>query len=191
MSVAHSEHVTQPDPVEQVIVPRAPYPPSFVARFTAFIQRLPLPYGRTYLLLFTVQSLFTHALSWLDGWLPVYEFSPILLLFPFCRSGSSTGGCCPRSAGCWPWRTGWVLKLFHEWFPEQDVEYEARVARAVQATGLTVPDVGEIVRVAGRLGLEYCAWLPIVAAARLSEGIEELTPWLVRQAQAVKVNRPD
>lgn len=84
-----------------------------------------------------------------------------------------------------------MLKLFHEWFPEQDVEYEARVARAVQATGLTVPDVREIVRVAGRLGLEYCAWLPIVAAARLSEGIEELTPWLVRQAQAVKVNRPD
>jgi len=32
---------------------------------------------------------------------------------------------------------------------------------------------------------EHDAWLPIIAAARLSEGIEELTPWLREQAERV------
>jgi hypothetical protein len=31
---------------------------------------------------------------------------------------------------------------------------------------------------------EYAMWLPIVAAARLSEGIPEFRDWLIEQAQA-------
>lgn len=59
-----------------------PYPPSFVDRFMRFIERLPIPYWLTYLALFVLQSTAFHVLGWIDGWLPAYAFSPILLLFP-------------------------------------------------------------------------------------------------------------
>lgn len=84
-----------------------------------------------------------------------------------------------RTAEIFLWRNHQVLKLFHEWFPAEAVQYEAHIARAVQAAGLAVPQVGEIVEVDGRLGLEY---------QRL-EGVsmgEEMTakPWtLVRLAR--------
>ncbi len=60
-----------------------------------------------------------------------------------------------RTAEIYPWRDHQVLKLFHEWFPGEAVRNEACIARAVQAAGLAVPQVGEIVEVDGRLGLEY------------------------------------
>jgi hypothetical protein len=46
------------------------------------VERLPIPYGLTYLLLFTLQSGAFHVLSWVEGWLPAYTFSPLLLLYP-------------------------------------------------------------------------------------------------------------
>jgi hypothetical protein len=36
----------------------------------------------TYLIFFTLQSLVFHILAWVDGWLPAYSFSMLLLLFP-------------------------------------------------------------------------------------------------------------
>jgi aminoglycoside phosphotransferase (APT) family kinase protein len=60
-----------------------------------------------------------------------------------------------RSAEIYAWKDGWVLKLFHDWFPEESVRYEAELARAVQAAGLPVPAAGEIVEVGDRLGLPY------------------------------------
>ncbi|MBN1875354.1 MAG: phosphotransferase [Anaerolineae bacterium] len=60
-----------------------------------------------------------------------------------------------RTAEIYPWREGWVLKLFHTWVSEEGVQYETRIARAVCAAGLAVPQVGDIVEVEGRLGLEY------------------------------------
>ena len=60
-----------------------------------------------------------------------------------------------RTAEVYPWSHGQILKLFHPWFPEAGVRLEARLARAVQETGLPVPAVGRIVEVDGRLGLEY------------------------------------
>jgi Ser/Thr protein kinase RdoA (MazF antagonist) len=60
-----------------------------------------------------------------------------------------------RTAEIYPWRNHQVLKLFHEWFPAEAIHNEARIARAVQAAGLAVPQVGEIVEVDGRLGLAY------------------------------------
>ena len=59
-----------------------PYPPSFLDRFMRFIQHLPIPYWLTYLILFILQSAIFHGLAWIDGWLPAFSFSPILLLFP-------------------------------------------------------------------------------------------------------------
>jgi len=46
------------------------------------ILRLPAPYWMTYLVFFTLQGLVFHILAWVDGWLPVYSFSLLLLLFP-------------------------------------------------------------------------------------------------------------
>ncbi len=60
-----------------------------------------------------------------------------------------------RTAEIYPWRDGLVLKLFHTWVPEGNVQYEAHIARAVHAAGLAVPRPGDIVEVDGRLGLEY------------------------------------
>jgi uncharacterized protein (TIGR02172 family) len=60
-----------------------------------------------------------------------------------------------RTAEVYAWGQDQVLKLFHDWFSEDGVHYEARIARAVHGVGLPVPGVGEIVRVDGRLGLEY------------------------------------
>ena len=60
-----------------------------------------------------------------------------------------------RTADIHAWEDGYVLKLFHNWFELEDIEYEARLARAVQASGLPVPDVGAIVQVNGRNGLVY------------------------------------
>ncbi len=59
-----------------------PYPPSFLDRFMNWIKSLPIPYWLTYLLLFTLQSLIFHILSWLDGWIPRYTFNAMILLFP-------------------------------------------------------------------------------------------------------------
>ncbi len=47
-----------------------------------YVERLPIPYWMTYLVLFVLESIIFHALSWIDGWLPAYTVSPILFLFP-------------------------------------------------------------------------------------------------------------
>jgi hypothetical protein len=58
------------------------YAPGYLDRFMDFIERLPTPYWLTYLIFFSLQSTIFHGLAWLDGWLPAYTFSPMLLLFP-------------------------------------------------------------------------------------------------------------
>jgi uncharacterized protein (TIGR02172 family) len=60
-----------------------------------------------------------------------------------------------RTADVHTWDDGHVLKLFHDGFPLEDIEYEARIARAVHASGLSVPLAGDIVRVNRRNGLLY------------------------------------
>ncbi len=71
-----------PYPAKQEAATAEPYPPSFVDKLTSFIQRLPIPYGLTYFLLFILQAGLIHVFGWLDGWLPAPTFSPILLVFP-------------------------------------------------------------------------------------------------------------
>lgn len=60
-----------------------------------------------------------------------------------------------RTAEVYAWGEGQVLKLFHPWFEPEDVEHEARIARAVYDTGLPAPAVGEMIRLDRRLGLVY------------------------------------
>jgi hypothetical protein len=60
-----------------------------------------------------------------------------------------------RTAEVYPWQPGWVVKLYFDWFRPEDVAFEQRIAAGIWATGLPVPAVGEIVRLAGRVGLLY------------------------------------
>ncbi|MEW6086172.1 MAG: aminoglycoside phosphotransferase family protein [Chloroflexota bacterium] len=60
-----------------------------------------------------------------------------------------------RTADIYAWEDGFVLKLFHDWFPLEDVEYEYRIAQAVHENGVRSPAVKEIVQVHGRNGLIY------------------------------------
>jgi hypothetical protein len=65
-----------------------PYSPSFIDKFLRFIQRLPIPYWMTYLLLFILESILNHVLAWIDGWLPAFNFNTLLLLFPLWQWGT-------------------------------------------------------------------------------------------------------
>jgi uncharacterized protein (TIGR02172 family) len=60
-----------------------------------------------------------------------------------------------RTAEVYAWTEGHILKLFHEGFPAERARDEARSAGAVYAAGLSVPAIGEIIEVDGRLGLVY------------------------------------
>ncbi|NJD59488.1 MAG: hypothetical protein FIA98_08825, partial [Anaerolineae bacterium] len=58
------------------------------------------------------------------------------------------------TAEIFAWREGCVLKLFRLGRSPQTLEYEARLSRAVHATGLPVPAVGDVIEMNGRFGLE-------------------------------------
>ena len=60
-----------------------------------------------------------------------------------------------RTAEIYAWENGQVLKLFYDWFQLKNIEYEKRISRAVHASGLPVPSVGEIIQRDGRNGLMY------------------------------------
>ena len=61
-----------------------------------------------------------------------------------------------RTADVFDWEDGQVLKLFHNWFPLENIQFEQRIARAVHASGVSAPDViGDIIQVEGRNGLIY------------------------------------
>jgi hypothetical protein len=59
-----------------------PFASSFLDRFMKFVERQPIPYWLTYLILFILQGTLAHLLAWIDGWLPAFTFSPIAFLFP-------------------------------------------------------------------------------------------------------------
>ena len=60
-----------------------------------------------------------------------------------------------RTADVYRWDDKHILKLFHNWFELEDIEYELRIAHAVHASGVKTPAVKELVRVNGRKGLIY------------------------------------
>lgn len=66
------------------------YQGSFINRLMDFFKRLPLPYWVTYLALFILHIVFSHIVSWVDGWLPLYKFEPLNILFPLWLWGPLT-----------------------------------------------------------------------------------------------------
>jgi uncharacterized protein (TIGR02172 family) len=79
-----------------------------------------------------------------------------------------------RTAEVFEWGDGYVLKLFHSWFPYDDIKFEFKVASAVYASGVKSPAVQELIQVQGRHGLVY----------QRVQGVSIMTlfqqkPWLV------------
>jgi Ser/Thr protein kinase RdoA (MazF antagonist) len=60
-----------------------------------------------------------------------------------------------RTADVYAWEDGYVLKLFHGWCDRASIEREARIAQAMHAWKLPVPEVGDILEVSGHTGLVY------------------------------------
>jgi uncharacterized protein (TIGR02172 family) len=60
-----------------------------------------------------------------------------------------------RTADVYVWDEGHVLKLFHNWFEPENIQYEQRIAKAVVASGVKAPIVGDVIRVNDRNGLIY------------------------------------
>jgi len=60
-----------------------------------------------------------------------------------------------RTAEIYAWNREQVLKLFYDWYGLDAIEYEAHIARAVFASGLPVPAVGDILRLNDRNGLVF------------------------------------
>jgi len=76
------------DPSQKLTNESVSYPPSFIDKFMQTIQRLPMPYWLTYGLLIVLESLISHILAWVDGWLTVFTFNSLLLLFPLWQWGT-------------------------------------------------------------------------------------------------------
>ena len=64
------------------------YQPSYLDRFMDFIAGLPVPYWLTYLLLFLLETSLLQILAWVDGWLPVFTISPVLVTYPLWLWGA-------------------------------------------------------------------------------------------------------
>lgn len=60
-----------------------------------------------------------------------------------------------RTADVYAWDDTHVLKLFHNWFEPGNIKYEQAIGRAVCASGVKAPQVGDIIEVEGRHGLIY------------------------------------
>lgn len=60
-----------------------------------------------------------------------------------------------RTADVYEWDAGRVLKRFHDWFELGNIEYEQKIARAVHASGVRSPVVGEIIQVDNHNALIY------------------------------------
>jgi uncharacterized protein (TIGR02172 family) len=60
-----------------------------------------------------------------------------------------------RTAEIYAWDEGHVLKLFRDWCPAEWAKEEAEITRAIHASGLPVPAVGEVIKLNGRNGLIY------------------------------------
>lgn len=60
-----------------------------------------------------------------------------------------------RTADVYIWNDGLVLKLFHDWFSLENIQYERMIAREIHASNIQAPAVGDLIRVDGRNGLLY------------------------------------
>ena len=60
-----------------------------------------------------------------------------------------------RTADVYDWDDGHILKLFHNWFELENIEYELKIATAIHASGVKAPAVAQLIQAQGRNGLIY------------------------------------
>lgn len=60
-----------------------------------------------------------------------------------------------RTAEILAWTPGKVLKLYRDWWPLANIEYEVRIARIVHESGVACPAPGDLIQYEGRYGLIY------------------------------------
>ncbi len=60
-----------------------------------------------------------------------------------------------RTAEVYAWGDGRILKLFYNWVSEPGVRHEAAFSRAVNATGLPSPEVGDVLQFGDRFGIVF------------------------------------
>jgi len=58
------------------------YKASWIDRVVATVERLPMPYWLVYLALFAAEVAVLHVVSWVDGWVPPFQFERFTMLFP-------------------------------------------------------------------------------------------------------------
>lgn len=63
------------------------YKPSWIDRVTTTVERLPMPYWLVYLALVVVEVAVLHIVSWVDGWVPPFQFERFALSFPLWSWG--------------------------------------------------------------------------------------------------------
>jgi hypothetical protein len=76
------------------------------------------------------------------------------------------------TAEIYTWGDDQVLKLFFNWFDLENIQFEQRMAQAVHAAGLPVPEAGEVLQTNGHNGLIY----ERVVAQYICEVLEK-RPW--------------
>jgi uncharacterized protein (TIGR02172 family) len=79
-----------------------------------------------------------------------------------------------RTADVYHWDGEHILKLFHNWFELQNVEYEFRIAQAVHSSGVKAPAAKELIQMQGRNGLIY----ERVAGESMFDVLQR-KPWMV------------
>lgn len=89
-----------------------------------------------------------------------------------------------HTAEVYLWDEGTVLKLFHEGYPLETIEREARIAQRVHGVGLPTPAViGGIIEANGRFGLVYERVRGISMLERLAAQPEALVRYANLQAE--------
>lgn len=152
----------QPAPAGEAI----PYPPSFIDRFTGFIQRLPIPYGLTYLLLFLVQSAVVLVVSWIDGWLPAYQFDPVVLAFPLWLWGP---------LAFMTYLDALSLRVLSEFTPMLDIAAETK--RQLEYEFTTMPARRVSISIVAWSGLFLLFWAITFAPTFAAYGAGVLATW--------------
>ena len=60
-----------------------------------------------------------------------------------------------RTAEVFAWGSDHVLKLYRDWWPLENIQYEIHICRTVHDAGIASPAVGELIEVECRYGLIY------------------------------------
>lgn len=82
-----------------------------------------------------------------------------------------------RTADIYAWQGNKVLKLFHEWYSEESVAYELKIAHIVEAAGLPVPAIEDgMIEVDSRRGIVY----ERISGLSMVEALQK-QPWKVRK----------